>query len=352
MRIEKTSSSRLNGTDFNNLKFGEIFTDHMFVCDYEDGKWIDSRIVPYKPIEIEPSANVFHYGQSVFEGMKAYKDDSEKIWLFRPSENYKRISISSERMAIPELGESVFLSALNELLTLDSDWVKPGIGNSVYIRPFVFGSEHCIAASPSKKYKFMIILSPVQSYYNSPLKVLVAEKYTRATNGGVGYAKAAGNYGSQFYPTGLAQKEGFDQIIWTDSKNHKFIEEAGTMNIFVRIDNTLITAPTTDTILDGITRKSIIKIAEDNNIDVEVRPISIDEVIEAHSSGSLKEIFGSGTAVVVSEISCFGYKGKNYNLKNIENSYASTLKSIITKIQYNLTQDPYGWRSQISAVKV
>ena len=352
MRIEKNSISRLNDTDFNNLKFGEIFTDHMFVSDYEDGKWINPRIVPYKPIEIEPSASVFHYGQAVFEGMKAYKDNSEKIWLFRPSENYKRISISSERLAIPELGESIFLSALNELLTLDSDWVKPGIGNSVYIRPFVFGSEHCIAASPSKKYKFMIILSPVQSYYNSSLKVLVAEKYTRATNGGVGYAKAAGNYGSQFYPTGLAQKEGFDQIIWTDSKNHKFLEEAGTMNIFVRIDNTLITAPTTDTILDGITRKSIIKIAEDNNIDVEVRPISIDEVIEAHSFGSLKEIFGSGTAVVVSEISCFGYKGKNYNLKKIENSYASTLKSIITKIQYNLTQDPYGWRSEISAVKV
>ena len=266
MRIEKTSISRLNDTVFNNLKFGEIFTDHMFVCDYEDGKWIDPRIVPYKPIEIEPSANVFHYGQAVFEGMKAYKDNSGKIWLFRPTENYKRITISSERLAMPELGESVFLSALNDLLTLDSDWVKSGIGNSVYIRPFVFGSEHCIAASPSKKYKFMIILSPVQSYYNGHLKVLVAEKYSRAANGGVGYAKAAGNYASQFYPTGLAQKKGYDQIIWTDSKNHKFLEEAGTMNIFVRIDDTIITAPTTDTILDGITRKSIIKIAEDNNI--------------------------------------------------------------------------------------
>ena len=352
MRTEKTSISKLNDTDFNNLKFGETFTDHMFVCDYEDGKWVDPRVVPYKPIEIEPSANVFHYGQAVFEGMKGYKDDLGKIWLFRPTENYKRISISSERLAMPELGESLFLSALNELLTLDSDWVKPGIGNSVYIRPFVFGSEHCIAASPSRKYKFMIILSPVQSYYTGSLKVLVAEKYSRAANGGVGFAKAAGNYGSQFYPTGLAQKQGYDQIIWTDSKNHKFIEEAGTMNIFVRIDDTLITAPTTDTILDGITRKSIIKIAEDNDIKVEVRPISIDEVIEAHSNERLKEIFGSGTAVVVSEISSFGYKGKNYNLKITENSYATTLKSTITKIQYNLIQDPYGWRSEVSAIKV
>lgn len=352
MRTEKTSISKLDSTDFNNLKFGETFTDHMFVCDYEDGKWVDPRVVPYKPIEIEPSANVFHYGQAVFEGMKAYKDDLGKIWLFRPTENYKRISISSERLAMPELGESLFLSALNELLTLDSDWVKPGIGNSVYIRPFVFGSEHCIAASPSRKYKFMIILSPVQSYYTGSLKVLVAEKYSRAANGGVGFAKAAGNYGSQFYPTGLAQKQGYDQIIWTDSKNHKFIEEAGTMNIFVRIDDTLITAPTTDTILDGITRKSIIKIAEDNDIKVEVRPISIDEVIEAHSNERLKEIFGSGTAVVVSEISSFGYKGKNYNLKITKNSYATTLKSTITKIQYNLIQDPYGWRSEVSAIKV
>ena len=352
MRTEKTSISKLDSTDFNNLKFGETFTDHMFVCDYEDGKWVDPRVVPYKPIEIEPSANVFHYGQAVFEGMKGYKDDLGKIWLFRPTENYKRISISSERLAMPELGESLFLSALNELLTLDSDWVKPGIGNSVYIRPFVFGSEHCIAASPSRKYKFMIILSPVQSYYTGSLKVLVAEKYSRAANGGVGFAKAAGNYGSQFYPTGLAQKQGYDQIIWTDSKNHKFIEEAGTMNIFVRIDDTLITAPTTDTILDGITRKSIIKIAEDNDIKVEVRPISIDEVIEAHSNERLKEIFGSGTAVVVSEISSFGYKGKNYNLKITENSYATTLKSTITNIQYNLIQDPYGWRSEVSTIKV
>lgn len=352
MRIEKASISRLNDTDFNNLKFGEVFTDHMFVTDYEEGKWIDPRIVPYKSIEIEPSANVFHYGQAVFEGMKAYKDNSGKIWLFRPLENYKRICISSERLAMPKLGENIFLSALNELLTLDSDWVKSGIGNSVYVRPFIFGSEHCIAASPSKKYKFMIILSPVQSYYNGPIKVLVAEKYSRAANGGVGYAKAAGNYGSQFYPTSLAQEKGYDQIIWTDSKNHKFLEEAGTMNIFVRIDDTIITAPTTDTILDGITRKSIIKIAENKNINVEVRPISIDEVIEAHSTGKLKEIFGSGTAVVVSEISSFGYKGKNYNLKNTENSYANTLKSIITKIQYNLIPDPYGWRSEVSRIKV
>ena len=352
MRIEKASISRLNDTDFNNLKFGEVFTDHMFVTDYEEGKWFDPRIVPYKSIEIEPSANVFHYGQAVFEGMKAYKDNSGKIWLFRPLENYKRICISSERLAMPKLGENIFLSALNELLTLDSDWVKSGIGNSVYVRPFIFGSEHCIAASPSKKYKFMIILSPVQSYYNGPIKVLVAEKYSRAANGGVGYAKAAGNYGSQFYPTSLAQEKGYDQIIWTDSKNHKFLEEAGTMNIFVRIDDTIITAPTTDTILDGITRKSIIKIAENKNINVEVRPISIDEVIEAHSTGKLKEIFGSGTAVVVSEISSFGYKGKNYNLKNTENSYANTLKSIITKIQYNLIPDPYGWRSEVSTIKV
>ncbi len=352
MRIEKTTVSKLKNTDFNNLKFGEVFTDHMFVCDYEDGKWNDPRIVPYKAIQIDPSANVFHYGQAVFEGMKAYKDKSGKIWLFRPTENYRRISISSERLAMPVLSENIFLPALNELLSLDKEWVKPGIGNSLYVRPFIFGSQHCIAASPSKKYKFMIILSPVQSYYSSPIRVLVAEKYSRATNGGVGYAKAAGNYGAQFYPTRLAQEEGYDQIIWTDSKNHEFLEEAGTMNIFIRIEDTLITAPTTDTILDGITRKSIIKLAKDNNINVEVRPISINEIVKAHSSGKLKEIFGSGTAVLVSEISGFGYKGKNYDLKSIKNSYSSTLKSILTKIQYNLTTDPYGWRSEVSAVKV
>jgi len=344
MRIERTSASNLAHVDFENLTFGSVFTDHMFVCKYKNEKWQEPEVIPYQPLSFEPSMSVLHYGQSVFEGMKAYKDDEDKVWLFRPDQNFKRINRSSERLQIPVFPENYFFEGLKTLLNLDKDWIKPGIGNSLYVRPFVFSSQACVQASPSKEYTFIIICCPVKAYYGGEVNVLIAEEFSRAADGGIGYTKAAGNYGAQFYPTALAQKQGYQQIVWTDAKSHEFLEEAGTMNIFFRIGDILLTAPTNDRILDGVTRKSIIQIARDSGIEVEVRPIKIGEIIKASENNSLKEMFGSGTAVVINPIKSFGYKGVNYKLPELENPFATQLKDNIMSIQYNLTEDPYGWR--------
>ena len=306
MKIEKIKESRINTVDFKNLDFGGVFTDHMYSCDFIDGKWINSEITPYKPITVSPASRVFHYGQACFEGMKAFKDNNDKTWLFRPIDNYERIIKSSKRLAMPEFPKDLFFNALHNLLKIDADWIKPGFGNSLYIRPFIFASEGTINATEAKEYKFMIICAPASSYYSGEVRVKIEKSFSRAAKGGVGYAKAAGNYAAQFYPTILAKNEGYQQIIWTDSSTHEYIEEAGTMNLFFRIGDKLITAPTSDSILDGITRKSLIQIARDENIDVEIRPLLVSELIDATNNGSLLEIFGSGTAVVVLPILGFG----------------------------------------------
>jgi branched-chain amino acid aminotransferase len=347
LTIEKSNATRIAQVDFDNLTFGTVFTDHMFECDFKDGKWHSPTIKPYGPLTIYPSAKVFHYGQAVFEGMKAYKDDSGSVFLFRPMENLKRINKSSARLAIPEFPEDWFFEALNKLFELDHEWVKKGEGNSVYIRPFVIATENCVSASPSTQYKFMIILSPVNAYYSGKLKVMIAEKYSRAADGGVGYAKAAGNYAAQFYPTNLAKEKGFQQIIWTDANTHQSLEEAGTMNVFFRLNNTLVTAPTSDRILDGVTRKSLIAIAEHIGIPVEVRKITVNEIVEAAKKGELLEIFGSGTAAVISPVSAFSYQDISYELPDRSDSYATRFKKEMLDIQYNRSEDPFGWRYKI-----
>ena len=343
-RIEK---SKIDDIDFNNFSFGSVFTDHMFECDFVDGKWVNPRIKPYQLISIEPSASVLHYGQAIFEGMKAYKDKNDEVWLFRPDQNFERINKSAVRMAIPEFPKELFYEALTKLVNIDRDWVKHGDGRSLYIRPFVIGNEYAIQAVPSKNYKFMIICAPATLYYTKKLKVLVADKFSRAASGGVGYAKAAGNYAGQFYPTRLANDEGFDQVIWTDANEHNYLEEAGTMNIFFRINDTLITAPTTDTILDGVTRKSLIQIAKDNGIDVEIKKLKVDELKNAAKNGSLKEIFGAGTAAVVSQINAFQHKGELFELDEQNNSYAEKLKSNLVGIQTNQLADHHNWRYRV-----
>ena len=347
MKIKKIDSSRINSIDFENLNFGAVFSDHMFTCDYVDGKWINPEIIPYQPISVSPASRVFHYGQACFEGMKAFKDDNNDVWLFRPNENYNRIIKSSVRLAMPKFPEELFFEGLNTLLKMDAQWIKPGIGNSLYIRPFIFASEGSINATEACEYKFMIICAPASSYYSGDVKVKIEKSFSRAAKGGVGYAKAAGNYAAQFYPTSLAINEGYQQIIWTDSSTHQYIEEAGTMNLFFRIEDKLLTAPTSDSILDGITRKSLIQIAKDKGIDVEVRPIKVDELIDAANSGTLIEIFGSGTAVVVLPIVGFGFENKKFDLPKVENSWASILKNELNGIQYNLIDDPYNWTVKI-----
>lgn len=345
--VVKSENSKINNVDFDNLTFGRVFTDHMFVCDFEDGKWQTPKIMPYQPMTIEPSARVFHYGQAVFEGMKAYKDEDGKIFLFRPEQNFHRINKSASRLAIPEFPENYFFNGLETLLKMESDWIKPGLGNSLYIRPFVIATEPAISASPAATYRFMIICSPAKAYYNKPVRVLFAEKFSRSADGGVGFAKAAGNYAAQFYPTGLAQKKGFDQIIWTDASTHEYLEEAGTMNIFFRVGDKLITAPTSDRILDGVTRKSVIQLAEDLGIDCEVRPVSVKEIKAAAADGTLKEIFGAGTAAVISAVSAFEHADDIFEIPQQEDSYASLFKKTLTSIQHNLSEDKHGWRHEV-----
>ncbi|WP_299315794.1 branched-chain amino acid aminotransferase [uncultured Aquimarina sp.] len=347
IEITKVNQSKIGQVDFENLAFGKIFTDHMFICDYLNGEWQTPKIVPYGPLTLDPSARVFHYGQAVFEGMKAYKDEDGDTFLFRPDENFKRINKSSERLAMPEFPEEYFFDGLNNLLKLDNEWIKSGFGNSLYIRPFVIATQASVSASEADEYRFMIICSPAQSYYSGDVSVLVAEKFSRSASGGFGYAKAAGNYAGQFYPTKLAKEQGYQQIIWTDSNSHEYVEEAGTMNVFFRVNDTLLTAPISDRILDGITRKSLIALAEKQGYNVEVRPIKVSEIVEAFENGSLKEIFGAGTAAVVSPVKAFGYKGEHYELEKQENSYASHFKKELMNIQYNKVEDPFGWRVKV-----
>jgi branched-chain amino acid aminotransferase len=345
--INKALTSKINSIDFENLAFGNVFTDHMLICDFKEGSWQKPLIKPYEPFLIDPSAKVFHYGQAIFEGMKAYKDDHEDVWLFRPEENFHRFNKSAVRMAMPEVPESIFIDGLKTILALDKEWVKKGLGNTLYIRPFMIAVGSGVIAQPSSQYRFMIILSPAKSYYSGEVKVIIAEHYSRAANGGIGAAKAAGNYSAQFYPTKLANEKGYQQIIWTDDATHTKLEEAGTMNVFFRINDTLYTAPTSERILDGITRKSLIDLAKSEGMNVEVRSVLVEELINAAKEGTLKEIFGSGTAAVVSPIVAFSYQGTEYQLPKIENSFALQLKDKLNKIQYKLEEDTFGWTVKI-----
>jgi branched-chain amino acid aminotransferase len=345
--IVRASSSKINTVDFENLSFGNVFTDHMLVCDYKEGKWGKPIIKPYEPFMIDPSAKVFHYGQAIFEGMKAYKDEQDDVWLFRPDQNLDRFNKSAVRMAMPEVPEAVFIDGLKTIVHLEKDWVKKGIGNTLYIRPFMIAIGSGVIAQPSTQYRFMIILSPARAYYSGDVKVIIAEHYSRAANGGIGAAKAAGNYSAQFYPQKLAQEKGFQQIIWTDDATHTKLEEAGTMNVFFRINDTLITAPISERILDGVTRKSLIELAKREGITVEVRSLLVDELVAAAKDGSLKEIFGAGTAAVVNPIIGFQYKDVYFELPKIEKSIALDLKEKLTKIQYHLAEDTFGWTVKV-----
>ncbi len=345
--VNKNPQSKIDSVDFGNLNFGAIFSDHMFVCDYLEGQWRHPKIVPYQPLSVDPSSRVFHYGQAIFEGMKAFKDEQDQIFLFRPEDNFVRFNKSAKRLAMPEIPKEIFIEGLNALVRLEEQWVKSGMGLSLYLRPFMIATDTAISAAPSNNYKFIIITSPAGVYYPGEVRVLIAEKFSRAADGGVGSAKAAGNYAAQFYPTVLAQQRGFQQVIWTDSNSHQFVEEAGTMNVFFRIGDTLLTAPISDHILDGITRRSILQLAEDMGIPTEVRRISVEEIKAAARNGQLKEIFGAGTAAVINPICGFEHANEAFELKMIENSYATILKKKLTHIQHNCAEDPYQWRQLV-----
>jgi branched-chain amino acid aminotransferase len=345
--IVTSKTSKIDSVDFENLSFGNVFSDHMLLCDFKDGAWQKPIIKIYEPFMIDPSAKVFHYGQAIFEGMKAYKDDHDAVWLFRPDENYQRFNKSAIRMAMPEVPEEIFIDGLKTLLDIERNWVKKGIGNTLYIRPFMIAIGSGVIAQPSTQYRFMILLSPARAYYSGEVKVLIAEHFSRAANGGIGAAKAAGNYSAQFYPTQLAHNKGFQQIIWTDDATHTKLEEAGTMNVFFRINDTLYTAPNSERILDGVTRKSLIELAKREGITVDVRPVLVQELLDASKNGTLKEIFGAGTAAVVNPIVGFSYQDVYYELPKLENPIALQLKDKLTKMQHKMEEDTFGWTVKV-----
>ena len=346
MIIQKVEKSRLETIDKDNLTFGSGFTDHMIVCEYENGKWGEPRLMPYGKMEFSPAMMGVHYGQACFEGMKAYKDKDDNVFLFRPEKNFARINKSTKRLAMPAIPEEVFMEGLKALVDVERNWVPFGEGFSLYLRPVIFATEEALMARPANKYMFAILATVAKSYYTAPVSAKISDYYSRAANGGVGFAKAAGNYAGAFYPTQLANEEGYQQIIWTDDATHKYFEESGTMNVMVRIDDTIYTPKTSDRILDGVTRDSIIQLAQRRGINVVVGDIAVEDVVNAHRNGTLKEVWGVGTAVVTSSFEAIGYNDERLELPKLseEESFALTLKKDLISIQTNLAEDPFGWR--------
>ena len=340
--VNKTQHSKLPDLDFDNIPFGKIYSDHMFVAEFKGGEWTDLRIEPFADLSISPANATLHYAQSIFEGLKAYKSESGEILVFRPQANAKRLKASAERMCIPPIPEELFMSALTELLKIDSKWIPKKVGNSLYIRPLIFANDPYVGIKPSDTYKFIIFTSPVGSYYSAPVSVKIETHYTRAVAGGVGYAKTAGNYAASLYPALQAQKEGYDQLIWTDGQKHEYIEEAGTMNLLFLIGETLITAPTGDSILNGITRNCVLTLARDWGMNVEEKRLSVHELVEALEAGTLKEAFGAGTAATIAQIERIGCNGKDYYLPS-ERPLSKKLFDTLDKIKLGKMEDKWGW---------
>ncbi len=340
----KVKQSGISRVDFNNIPFGKIYCDHMFVAEYKENQWQNFTIEPYDLLSFTPGSAILHYGQSIFEGLKAYRSPQGEILVFRPDKNFSRLNISAERMCIPEIPEEIFMTGLTELLKLDRAWVPEVPDTSLYIRPYIFALDEYIGIRPSETYKFIIFTCPVGAYYSRPLKVKIETKYSRSVYGGTGYAKAAGNYAGSLYPAKLAQKEGYDQLIWTDGATHQLVEEAGTMNLMFVINDTLITASTNDTVLAGITRDSVLTIAKDWGLKVEERPVTVKEIIFALENGMMTEAFGTGTAATIAKIQTIGYEGTDYNLPaDNESSFSTRVLKELNDIRTGRKEDTRGW---------
>lgn len=330
------------------MGFGKHFTDHMFILDYTEGQgWHDARIVPYQPISLDPASKVFHYGQAVFEGLKAYKTASGVIQLFRPDRNFARLNHSNERLCIPAIDEQLALEGLIELVKVDQEWIPEGTGTSLYIRPFIIATEPNLGVAASQNYQFIIIMSPVGSYYKegiNPVKIMVEQEYVRAAKGGTGEAKTSGNYASSLLASEIAEKKGYSQSLWLDGRERKYIEEVGSMNIFFKINGTVITPALNGSILPGITRDSMIHVLKSRDIAVEERAISIDEVVAAYENGTLEEVFGSGTAAVISPVGELTYGELDMKINNGEiGTLTQELYDTLTGIQTGKLEDTFGW---------
>lgn len=352
IRITRTTCPKERPGQDDPLVFGTIFTDHMFEMDYEEGKgWIDPRIVPYHKLELEPSCMVFHYGQEMFEGLKAYKADDGRILLFRPDKNIQRANRSNRRLCIPEIPEDIFLEALKEVVRIDQDWIPTKPGTALYIRPFVIATDPFLGVRPSHTYKFMIILSPVGAYYASgldPVKIWIEDEYVRAVKGGIGEAKTGGNYVASLASQVKAHDEGYAQVLWLDGVHRKYIEEVGAMNIFFKINGTVVTPELNGSILPGVTRDSALELCRMWGIPVEERRISVDEVVKTAENGEMEECFGTGTAAVVSPVGELRYEQEKMPIgENKIGELTQRIYDTITGIQLGRIQGPEGWSVEV-----
>lgn len=348
IRIEKTTTPKEKPTDESKLGFGHVFTDHMFVMNYDAGQgWHDARIVPYGEISLSPAAMCLHYGQEIFEGLKAYRTADGSIQLFRPDENFKRMNTSAERMVIPQIDEAFMLDALKKLVELEKDWVPHSEGTSLYIRPFIFATDPYVGVKPANHYMLMIILSPSGAYYSTglnPVKIYVEEKYVRAVRGGTGFAKTAANYAISLKGQDEAHNQDYEQVLWLDGVEQKYVEEVGSMNIFFVIDGEVITPQLTGSVLPGITRKSAIEICRKKGYKVTERRIAIDEIAKAYDEGKLDEVFGTGTAAVISPVGHLKWGDKIMEINNNQiGKISHLLYETLTGIQWGKLPDEFGW---------
>lgn len=344
IEIEKIKQSRRAQTDFSNLEFGSVYSDHMFMIDYKNDSWGEAKVLPFQNISMSPATSVLHYGQTIFEGMKAYRGVNNDVLLFRPLEHQKRLNRSAKRLCMPEVSEEIFMEGIKALLKLDHDWIPSEEGCSLYIRPLLYAADEFIGVRPSHKYKFIIFTSPVSGYYKGTVKVIIETEFVRAAEGGIGFAKSGGNYAASLFPAKQALEKGYQQILWTDSKEHKYFEESGTMNVMFQIKDRLITPPLSSSILAGITRDSILTLARDWGVKVEERRISIGEVIQAHKDGSLQDAFGTGTAATITHISAINYQGEDFILPPSESRELSLkLNKTLNDIKLGKAEDKFGW---------
>ena len=343
--VTKTSESKIKYFDWDHLDFGKNFSDHMFLMEYKDGKWGQGEIVPFANLTMHPAMSAIHYGQSIFEGLKANRTVNNEVSVFRPNMNAKRFNESAERMCMPTIPEDLFVEAIRQLVALDAEWVTSREGHSLYIRPFMYATDELVGIRPSRTYKFLIITTPVGLYYSEPVNVKIEKSYTRAASGGVGRAKAAGNYAASMYPALQAQKEGYHQLVWTDAAEHKYIEESGTMNIVFQIGDKLITPDENhDTILRGITKRSVFKIAEKWGVTVEERMVTVAEIVEAARNGTLKDAFGAGTAATIAPIAMIGYEDEKFMLPPVEERLLSNkIKKYLGDLKVGRIADEFGW---------
>ncbi|MBX3239050.1 MAG: branched-chain amino acid aminotransferase [Chitinophagaceae bacterium] len=344
IQVTKVERSKLSEINLDNLPFGKYFTDHMLEAEYENGKWTNVEIKPYQPLLLDPSLAAIHYGQSIFEGIKAYKDAAGNAFIFRPYDNLKRFNLSALRMNMPEVPEEIFIEGMRRLIEVDKEWIPGKKEHSLYIRPFMFATDCMLGVRPSTTYKFLIILSPTGPYFPRPMKIRVEEKYTRAVKGGVGFAKNAGNYGGSLLAATEAQAEGYDQVLWTDAVEHKWLQEVGMMNVFFVLKDKVVTPSLEDgTILNGVTRNSVITVLKDMGADVEERPVHVNEIVAAHKTGELKEVFGTGTAATIAYVETLAYGKYEMNFSEKDWELSTEVKRRLTAIRDKELPDTNNW---------